>query len=405
MVENSYQRTLQRVATMHKPPSAAAGDRIEFIDILRGFVIIIMMLDHVRDYFHVAAFTGSPTDPATTTSALFATRWITHLCAPTFVFLAGVSTWIQQSRGHEGLSAYLVRRGIWLIVLEISIIAFALNFAPFLLLQVIWAIGFGMIVLAALVRVPRNIVLGLGIAILALQPITMLVPPSYFGDPDFVPQLWRLFFGLGPLPAGIGIVAYPAIPWLSVMLLGYGLGPLLASDNRCARNIVMVAAAMLGLALLLRAINLYGDQAPWSPQDDALRTLFSFLNLSKYPPSLIFVLTMLGVSLLLSLPFARVKGIARRLLLAYGRAPLFVFIVHFYIIHTCALIVGIAIGVPASAFIGMIADPSGLVAAGWGFELEIVYGVWGLLIVGLYPAACWFAELKRRSSAWWLRYL
>lgn len=397
------------------PPAASAGaatrsggSRIDAIDALRGLVIVLMVLDHVRDFFHAAAFSGDAMALDTGNPALFMTRWVTHLCAPTFVFLAGLSVWLQKAGGKSpaDLSRFLVTRGLWLIVLELAVIGPGFNFGWWIFLQVIWAIGVGMILLAGLNRLPRVAVLTLGVAIILLHILLQQVPPETFGALE---PVWRALALRGPMvtPAGLLLVVYPAIPWLGLLLLGYGLGPVLVDAQGLRRGRVLTLA-LSGLVLfaVVRALNVFGmDPTAWTVQPEPLWTAFSVISVSKYPPSPAFVLLMIGLSLLLLLALDRLRGPVVRVLLTFGRTPLFTYLLHIWIAHTLALLAGLATGVPASAFFNSLVDPSRLIAAGWGFGLPAVYGFWALTLGILYPLSRWFEGVKRRRRDWWLGYL
>jgi uncharacterized membrane protein len=394
------------------PPNAGTTlrrtpTRLELIDRLRGLVIALMVLDHVREYFSADALRFEATDLARTTAALFATRWVTHLCAPTFVFLAGAGADLQRAgdadRGR--VARFLATRGLWLIVLELTAISFAIDFGwPFLFFQVIWAIGLGMVLLAALVWAPPAAVLALGVVIVAGHEL--LAPIDAAGLGALAPA-WRLLLEPGPLPAPLpGAVAYPALPWFGVMCLGYGLGPLFRRpEPERRRAILSFGIGLLALFAVLRALNGYGDPAPWARQPTALFTALSFFKVSKYPPSLDFVLVTLGVALPIGLALEHGRGLVGRVLLAFGRTPLFTYLVHIYLVHGLALAAGVAAGMPARPFLRVLSDPGRLAAAGGGVGLPAVYAVWLLVVAMLYPAARWYAALKARHPGWWLRYL
>jgi len=384
----------------------ARTPRLEIVDMLRGFVIALMVLDHTRDYFHISAYNFDPTDPARTHLWLYLTRWVTHLCAPTFVFLAGVSIYLQEVNGKSKpqLSRFLLTRGAWLLVLELTVISFGFNFAlPFLFLQVIWAIGMSMILLAGLIWLPRAVAAAIGVLIVAGH---QLLAPIDAADLGALAPLWTLAFEVGRTPFGPGFIAYPLIPWFGVMCLGYGLGVVFAQEpSRRNRSLLRIALGAIALFLVLRAINGYGDPAPWHAFPGVGATLMSFFNVSKYPPSLLYVLITLGVSLLCMLAFQRLRGLLARALLAYGRTPLFTYVLHIYVVHGSALLVAMLAGYPASYEANFLADPFRLVKAGWGFNLLVVYAAWLAILIVLYPAARWFAEVKRRRREWWLSYL
>ena len=409
--------TAQPVETVHDAPlatpaSAAGGvtrsgaARLEGVDALRGLVIVLMVLDHVRDFFHRTAFTADPLalgeagDPA-----LFLTRWITHLCAPSFVFLAGVSVWLQQANGkpRAELSRFLLTRGLWLIVLELTLVTVGFNFGWFAFLQVIWAIGAAMVALAALVWLPRRIVLALGVLIVVGHQALAPVDPPHLGAAG---PVWRLAMEFGPTLSMPGFVAYPFVPWLGIMLVGYGLGGLFTLPAAArTRTVLLLAGGMIAAFGLLRALNGYGDPQPWSAQGDGLWTALSFLNVGKYPPSLDYVLVTLGLSLALLPVLERLWRPALEVLLTFGRTPLFTYLLHIWLAHLLAMTVGVMMGIPASAFFDMLGDPSRALSAGWGFGLPGVYGFWLLTLVLLWPAARWFEGVKRRRRDWWLGYL
>jgi uncharacterized membrane protein len=397
--------------TLVAPQLATAGaltrsgrPRLDAIDILRGLVIVLMVLDHVRDFFHSQAFLFNPTDPTRTTIALYATRWVTHLCAPTFVFLAGVSAYLQGVNGKAPgeLARFLAMRGIWLLVLELTIIGFGLNFAPIVFLQVIWAIGISMLLLALLVRLRAAWIGALGMAIVAGHGLLEPIDAAELGS---LGPLWLALFEIGPLRSVPGFLAYPVIPWFGVMCLGYGLGFVFTLPaTRRRRLLAMIGTGALLAFVLLRALNGYGDPAPWRSFPNASQTVLSFLNVSKYPPSLLYVLVTLGISCLLLPVLERLRGPIANVLLAFGRTPLFTFVLHIYVAHGAALLLGVLAGLPASLFANFILDPSRLVRAQWGFSLVGVYVAWLAVLAVLYPLASWFAEVKRRRRDWWLSY-
>jgi uncharacterized membrane protein len=379
--------------------------RLDMIDTLRGLVIALMVLDHVRDYFHRQAFAFNPTDLDQTTPLLFATRWVTHLCAPSFVLLAGVSIFLQSIGGKSRpeLSRFLLARGAWLIVLELTVIVFGFQFLwPFLFLQVIWAIGAGMIAMAALLWLPRPLVLAFGIAIVAGHGALGGFDPARLGA---LAPAWTLSMRPGVLPGIEGFVAYPALPWIGLMLLGYGIGPLFVLPQaRRARALAALALAMLVAFALLRLASI-GDPSPWRRMPDPLFDALSFINVSKYPPSLQYALATLGVSLLLMQALQRLRGPLREVLLAYGRTPLFTYLLHIYVVHAAALMIGVASGIPAAVFVGILSHPREVFESGWGLGLPAVFAVWLAVLALLYPFSRWFAQLKRRRRDRWLSYL
>ncbi|HVL40897.1 MAG TPA: heparan-alpha-glucosaminide N-acetyltransferase domain-containing protein, partial [Brevundimonas sp.] len=339
--DNPRGRTAMTAQPVATPPdtSIAAGKgvtrsgaaRIDAVDMLRGLVIVVMVLDHVRDFFHATAFTADPMALDSGNPALFLTRWVTHLCAPTFVFLAGLSVWLQKANGKApgDLSRFLLTRGLWLIVLEFTLIGFGFNFGWWLFAQVIWAIGFGMIVLAALHRLPRLVVLAIGATIIAAHPALNLISPSMFGPLE---PIWRMLALRGPMPtdAGLLLVAYPAIQWTGILLLGYGMaGFLIDSDGLRRGRVMWAAAGFLALFAVGRGFNLPGfDPFPWTAQDGPLWTAFSMVSVNKYPPSAAYVLLMIGLAFLILLAFDRLRGRLVKPLLTFGRTSLFTYLLH-----------------------------------------------------------------------------
>ena len=409
------------------PTSYDARTRIAQIDMLRGLVIVLMALDHVRDYFlggpSMAGIGGNLLDPTTTTPALYATRWITHLCAPTFVFLSGVSAYLQFVNGKAtpNLSRFLFTRGLWLIFLEITVLSFGWNFGfpyPFFL-QVIWAIGWCMIALAALVWLPRVAVLAIGVVITlghnALDPIDARELTG------LAQTLWLFLHDGGPVFVGeqpIGLFAYPILPWLGIAALGYGLGDVFADKSeKRDRNILYLGLGMLAAFLVLRLAMVYGDPSfPTGPEGDwkdwRLQTtwgamLMVFLDVQKYPPSLQFTLVTLGVVLTLWPLLTRLPKMVQSVLNTFGAVPFFFYLLHVYLIHLLAIAVNAAVGNDVSGLfnymINVFTAPEKL--AGVGFALPWVYVAWVVVLALLYPLCRYWQGLKARRRDWWLSYL
>lgn len=387
--------------------------RIESIDLLRGIVMIFMALDHVRDYFHADAFLYDPTDLTKTSFILFFTRWITHYCAPTFVFLAGTSAFIVGIRkGKKELSRFLLTRGLWLIFLELVVVNFGwfFNFHfPLVTLLVVWVIGFGMIVLAALVYLPWKIILAIGIVFVAGHNAFdgFHVP----GDqPDAI--VWSVLheFGRFDLPTGrVLFVGYPVIPWVGVILLGYCFGNFYQPAFDAARRkklLIYIGSAAVILFVVLRFINGYGDSSHWSAQERPGFTFLSFLKVSKYPPSLLYVLMTLGPAILfLAFSEGHIGKLGNRITVL-GRVPMFYYLVHIYFIHLFALIAAMLTGYDASTMIFDTWVDSSPGLTGYGFSLGATYLVWiGLLIV-IYPLCLWYDRYKTTHRGdWWLSYI
>ncbi|MDV6331365.1 DUF1624 domain-containing protein [Asticcacaulis sp. 201] len=395
-------------ATTDGPLTAAERPhRLEMIDLLRGAVIMLMVLDHTRDFFHRDSFLFDPLDLEKTTPILFFTRWITHLCAPTFTFLAGVSICLQKAKGKAGwaLSRFLFTRGLWLVVLELTVVSFGFNFGyPFFFLQIIFAIGIGMMVMSILHFLPGHSVLILGIAIIAGHDL--LAGVDVKGLPPGGQLFWHLTMqpgGLGALP---GFIVYPVIPWLGILCLGYGLGPIFSLEELARRRAVtLLAAGMVTLFLILRLPNLYGDSNLWEWQKSPVLMALDILDLSKYPPSLDYTLITLGVAMCLMLALTHLPKILQAPFLAFGRTPLLTYLIHVYLVHGGALLLGLAMGVPAAGFADFLSNPGRLAPAGWGLSLPEVYGVWLVILIALYPISRAFAAYRAKHRRWWTSYL
>ena len=384
----------------HSAVAAHAAARVPSIDILRGLVMVLMALDHVRDFFTDVRF--DPLDLSQTSALLFITRWITHFCAPTFVMLAGVSAYLMSQRcSRAELSRFLFTRGLWLVVLEVTLMSlvwtFNLRYDHGLFLQVIWAIGVSMIVLAALVHLPLRAIALFSVVMIAGHNLFDGVEPQAFGT--WAP-LWSLLHVFGPIPHAF--VAYPLVPWIGVMSLGYCIGALfeLQSQQRVQR-LMWLGAASLVTFVVLRITNVYGDPSVWTPQGTLLRTLLSFVNVSKYPPSLDYLLITLGSGFLLLAAFESAHNKVGDVLRTFGRVPLFFYVLHVALAHFAAGSVGYATGFG----VAILTADFLLVPQQWGFGLPVVYLAWLLVIATLYPACRWFAAVKRRRDDWWLSYL
>jgi uncharacterized membrane protein len=331
---------------------------------------------------------------------------VTHLCAPTFVLLAGVSIYLQMQRGRRGwpLSRFLLARGVWLIFLELTYVSFAFNFAyPFFLLQVIWAIGFGMVLMAGLTWLPARASLILGCALIAGG---QMITPAPGADPVGWSWLVTLMLRTGQLELVPNFVPYPVLPWFGILALGFGMGGVFTqSAGRRDWTLVGIGFAMLAAFVLIRMANGYGDPAPWARQADGVRTALSFINISKYPPSLDYVLATLGTSLAITPLVARIPGAPGRLMLTFGRTPLLTYLAHIPLVHVLAIMLGVAMGVPAATFFHFIGGASRLAKAGWGLSIGWTFVVWLTVVLALWPLAAWFARVRERRCDWWLSYL
>lgn len=373
-----------------------------------------MTLDHVRDYFHVGAFKFSPTDLEQTTPAIFFTRWITHYCAPVFVFLAGTSAYmVMKRKGAAYTSRFLFSRGLWLIFLEATFVSLAWFFTfgkggGFM--QVIWAIGFSMVVLSVLVRLPLKVVLVLGLAIVGGHN---LLDPIQYEPFTFKGMIWAALHDGGMVKIGplAYYMEYPVLPWIGVMMLGYCFGVFYTEEklaqHRSKWLSILGFSAIAGF-VALRWINLYGNPEAWSQQKNGLFTLMSFLNVEKYPPSLDYVLMTLGPALIF-LAFAdAIKGKAADMFVTLGRVPLFYYLAHLYLIHFLAIL-NVAFFFPDYQWQDMLISDWGKfmeVFQGYGYELPGTYLVWILVVTLLYLPCKWYASYKQsHPEKWWLSYL
>lgn len=393
-------------AVAHRPVEGAGRVRLGSVDMLRGVVMVVMALDHVRDYFTEVRF--DPTDLSQAGTALFLTRWITHVCAPAFVFLAGTSAFFAGAHRSRGeLARFLLTRGLWLVVLEFTVVRWAwmfnLNYTTeFLFVQVIWVIGVSMMVLAALIWLPLPAIAAVGIATIAGHNALDGVTPASLGAWG---PVWAVLHVQTTVSIGAQravFVAYPLLPWIGVMAAGYAFGALLtvpAAERR--RRLLLLGGALTLAFVVLRATNLYGDPSPWTGQGSPGRTLLSFLNTTKYPPSLLFLLMTLGPSIM-ALPLLEgLSGPVARFFRTIGRVPLFYYVLHLYLIHAAALAIGTLAGFPPSAFLTVWLR----LPEGWGYSLPVVYLLWAGVVLALYPACRWFAGVKARRRDAWLSYV
>ena len=377
-------------ALMGEPPAAARPRlraRIESIDGLRGLVMLLMLVDHAREFFFYGHQVSDPVDLATTSPGLFFTRLAAHLCAPVFVALTGLSAWLYgANKSPADVAAFLFKRGLFLVVLELTLVSFAWTFAfppPTLFLQVIWAIGLSMIALAALVRLPLAAILVVGVAIVAGHN---LLDPVAFAPGEPGHALWAVLHDRGFVKLDDGLRArtsYPVLPWIGVIALGYAMGPWFAAGDDGAtrqRRLALLGSGMLAAFVVIRSINGYGEPLPWSVGATPLLTAMSFLNVTKYPPSLDFLLLTLGAGVLV---LAWWEGRRGGPLAVLGGAPLFFYVVHLYVLHLLALAWGGG-DVPSIAWV-------------WAIAAGVSLPMWW--------ATRWFAGVKRRSGAWWMRYL
>lgn len=388
--------------------------RVESIDLLRGIVMIIMALDHVRDYFHRDAFLYEPTDLDRTTVFLFFTRFITHYCAPVFVLLAGVSAYLSgKKKTKKELARYLLTRGLWLVFVELFIIGFGRTFNPsfhYFNLQVIWAIGISMMALSALIFLNYRVVLIIGIILVGAHNF---LDPIHLKGNGGTAFLWamlhepaRFFFH-----NYIIYVHYPLLPWVGLMALGYCTGrlydPYYFEAGKRKKILFAAGTSCITIFLLLRIFNFYGDSSLWSIQKNAVYTLLSILNVTKYPPSLLYVLITIGPALIfLSLsekPLTKLSEI----IAVYGRVPFFYYVLHLYLIHLFATAAAFFSGYKLGDMVlsdSIFRTPE---LKSYGFNLFVTYLVWIGLVIMLYPLCKWYDQYKRAqlSTKGWLSYV
>jgi uncharacterized membrane protein len=383
--------------------------RLDAPDFLRGLVMVLMALDHVRDFFTSARF--DPLDLTQTTPALFFTRWVTHFCAPTFVLLAGAGGFLYGWRGRPraDTAQFLLSRGLWLVVLELTAVRFGwfFNFTYDLAAgQVIWAIGWAMVGLAGLSYwLPSRAVGIIGGLIIVGHNLLDPLTPAQFGP---LAWLWQVLHEGGMLQAGGHrfMVLYPVLPWLGVMCAGYGLGEVLTLPAaRRQRLLLTIGVSMIAAFVVVGLLNRYGDTTPWTIQSTPFQTVMSFLDTEKYPPALQYVLMTIGPALVMLALLERVPDSPlKRFFLTFGQVPLFYYVLHLLAIHALALVVAATSGFDI-AFLFRSQPPGMGVPPGWGLGLPGVYLIWGSVVLALYPLCRWFAGVKQRNPAWWLKYL
>lgn len=389
--------------------------RIESIDLLRGVVMVIMALDHVRKYFHYGSFFIDPTDLTTTTPAIFFTRWITHFCAPVFVFLAGTSAYLYGSKkvkDQKDVAWFLFNRGVFLIFLELTIVNFGWTFditLSFHLMQVIWAIGISMVVLSAAVYLPTYLIFSIGIIIVIGHNLLDSIMLDGVGMENF---FWFTVHQRGSIllsQTRLIHFAYPVLPWIGLMFLGYVFGVLYKKGfetEKRKKYLLLIGGISIILFFILRFFNIYGDMSPWSVMDNFSYSLLSFLNTTKYPPSLLFILMTIGPSLIFLYFAENIKNKLSKPLIVIGRVPLFYYVIHLYVIHLLGII-GIIIA--GQSWTDMILTGKSFMTQSlisYGYNLQIVYLVWIAVVLALYPLCKKYHEYKMNNrSKWWLSYL
>jgi uncharacterized membrane protein len=379
--------------------------RLESVDVVRGVIMIIMALDHTRDFFGAP---GSPTNLASASIALFFTRWITNICAPVFFLLTGTGAWLSlRKRSKSELSRFLFTRGLWLIFLDLVLfrcLAVQFNFDYHTtVITVLWALGWSMIVLSVLVHLPAYIVTAFGVVMIATHN---LLDPIKSANP-----LWSILHSPNVIfarPGHIVFLAYPLIPWIGVTAVGYGLGQIYAWEPARRQAFLLRLGIVLTIGfVILRAINIYGDPSPWTAQRNFAYTVLSFLNTTKYPPSLLFLLMTLGPALIFLWAVDTHTPRLLRPALLIGKVPMFYYLLHFALIHVLAVILCYAryghihwmFESPDLAHYPVTPPP------GWGLTLPLVYLIWAFVVLVMYPLCRWYAALKLRRNEAWLSYL
>jgi uncharacterized membrane protein len=387
--------------------------RITSIDLLRGLIMIIMALDHTRDYFHKDAFLFDPLDLEKTSVLLFFTRWITHFCAPIFVLLAGTSAFLSgQKKTKKELSIFLVKRGCWLIFLELTVVNFSWFFNihfSFILLAVIWALGVSMICLAALIHLPRKWLLVVSLLLICAHN---LLDGVHHYQNDATGFIWGLLHDskIYTTPYGNIFEGYPVIPWIGVMALGYYMGAFFAKDFdvQKRKKILITLGCLSWIAfILLRTINIYGNIKPWANQPSMAFSILSFINVSKYPPSLDYLLVTEGFAFIFLGLTENISNRITKIISVYGRVPMFYYILHIYMIHLVAMAAAVFTGFPWTAMTGFtswISNSPQL--TGYGFSLGVVYVIWISIVIILYPLCKKYDRYKSsHRDKWWLSYL
>jgi uncharacterized membrane protein len=378
--------------------------------------MIIMALDHVRDFIHIGTHLDSPTNLATTTPLLFFTRWITHFCAPVFVFLSGISIYLQsQRKTKKELSTFLIKRGLWLLVLEVVIVTLGWSFNPaynFIFLGVIWVIGLSMIILGLLIYLPLQAILILGLIILfGHNLLDFKESATNFHHTLLMDLVHSGHFSVYPFsPNHVVIILYPFLPWVGLMMVGYCIGVWFSSTvpiELRRKKLIFAGLGMIFFFVLVRFINVYGDPDPWSVQRNGLFTFFSFIKLNKYPPSLLYLCITIGPSLLLLAYLEKIRNRFTHIIGIYGRVALFYYVIHIYLIHLISAILFLTRGHSFSEPLPM-GDrfPFYFVAPGEGYGLGMVYAVWICVIIALYPLCEMYDRYKSaHREKWWLSYL
>ena len=386
--------------------------RLGSIDLLRGLVMVIMALDHTRDFFHDAAWSDDPLNLTTTTPILFFTRWITHFCAPVFVFLAGSSIYFQSLRkSKKDLSLFLVKRGLWLLFIEIAVINLAFSFDlsySITALQTIWSIGISMIIMGAIIWLPFQVIVALGFLIVLGHNSLDYYEAGHKGNFDVVYSLLHRP-GYFPLDQTHGVlVLYPFLSWVGLMMLGFCFGKLFMRYDGAARRqmLLRLGIGVIAFFIVLRAFDIYGDPGRWQERRSFIYTFFDFIDVQKYPPSLLYTCATIGPALLFLAAAEGAKGRLSNIITVYGRVPFFYYVLHFFLIHIVCAIFFFASGNSLATAEKFSEGLTPLfIIPGKGYSLLVVYLVWIAVVVALYPVCKWFSNYKQTHKQWWLSYL
>jgi uncharacterized membrane protein len=386
--------------------------RIESIDLLRGIIMVIMALDHTRDFFHIDAFKGDPLDLAFTTPGLYATRWVTHFCAPVFVFLSGLSAWLQsQRKSKKELSRFLITRGIWLILMDLFVITLLTTsniYYEVFIIQTLWAIGISMAMLGLLIWLPFPVILGIGLVIVLGHNV---IDFAEAGRTDF-PLWWNLLHKQGGVPLWDGhflFVFYPFLPWTGLMIMGYCVGTIFTSKTEQERSkiLLLMGVSLLVLFAVLRVSNIYGNPWPWKTQASGFYDFLAIMNVEKYPPSLLYMCATIGPALIFLALVREVRGRIANIFMVFGRVPMFFYVFHFFTLCMINLVLFFMRGYTfEQGMKGVEGMPWKFVVAGQGFDLFTVYLIWMGLVIFLYPFCRAYNKYKTaHPGKVWLSYL
>ena len=389
----------------------ATVTRIPSIDILRGTVMIIMALDHTRDFFHETAMTADPLDPATTSIALFFTRWITHFCAPVFVFLSGLSMYLSAQNKTVGqASGFLFKRGLWLVFAEIVIVSLGITYNPlynFIILQVIWAIGISMIILSIFSRISWTLVLVTGIILVFGHDLLIYAKLPETGALSILLKVFLTASGtVLPLDKThlIGVF-YAVLPWTGIMFLGYAAGKLyrVGSSAISRKKFLFISGSVLIILFItLRFINGYGDPSARKTYPDFSQNVLSFMNVSKYPPSLMYFCMTIGPALIILSFLEKTQNSISKIISTYGSVPFFYYLIHFYFLH---FLLAIAFFLTGGQISQIVQVPFLFRPSVFGFSLPVVYLIWIFVVASLYRPCLWFKTYKTKHNQWWLKYI